>query len=160
MADLQHDADHIFKHGDIGDRELVNSLLSQFRPEAVIHFAAESHVDRSIRSPETFIETNVVGTFRLLDEVRHYWEGLPTKEKQDFRFLQISTDEVYGSLGPDDPAFTETTPYTPNSPYSASKAAAIIWCEPTTRRTACRYCSPIVPITMGRCNFRKNLSRC
>jgi dTDP-glucose 4,6-dehydratase len=124
LVDLQHDPDHIFKYGDIGDRELVNSLLSQFRPEAVIHFAAESHVDRSISSPETFIETNVVGTFRLLEEIRHYWEGLPKKEKKDFRFLQISTDEVYGSLGPDDPAFIETTPYTPNSPYSASKAAS------------------------------------
>jgi dTDP-glucose 4,6-dehydratase len=124
LADLGQDADHIFKHGDIGDRELVNSLLTQFRPAAVIHFAAESHVDRSIRAPETFIETNVVGTFRLLEEVRQYWGGLPAREKQDFRFLQISTDEVYGSLGLDDPAFTETTPYSPNSPYSASKAAA------------------------------------
>ncbi len=124
LVDLQQDTDHIFKYGDIGDRALVNSLLSQFRPEAVIHFAAESHVDRSIHSPETFIETNVVGTFRLLEEVRHYWEGLPTKEQEAFRFLHISTDEVYGSLGPDDPAFTETTPYAPNSPYSASKAAS------------------------------------
>jgi dTDP-glucose 4,6-dehydratase len=123
LVDLQHDAAHIFKHGDIGDRELVNSLLSQFRPEAVIHFAAESHVDRSIHHPETFIDTNVVGTFRLLEEVRHYWEGLPKPEQQDFRFLQISTDEVYGSLGPDAPAFIETTPYSPNSPYAASKAA-------------------------------------
>jgi dTDP-glucose 4,6-dehydratase len=124
LADLEQDADHIFQHGDIGDRELVNSLLARFRPEAVIHFAAESHVDRSIRAPETFIETNVVGTFRLLEEVRQYWEGLPEREKQGFRFLQISTDEVYGSLGPDEPAFTETTSYAPNSPYSASKAAA------------------------------------
>ncbi len=124
LTDLQSDADYIFKKGDIGDRDLVSNLLSQFRPEAVIHFAAESHVDRSIRSPETFIETNVMGTFRLLDEVRRYWEGLPKKEKEDFRFLHISTDEVYGSLGPNDPAFTETTPYSPNSPYSASKAAS------------------------------------
>ncbi len=124
LVDLQHHTDHIFKYGDIGDRALVNSLLAQFRPEAVIHFAAESHVDRSIHSPETFIETNVVGTFRLLEEVRHYWEGLPQKEREAFRFLQISTDEVYGSLGPDAPAFTETTPYAPNSPYSASKAAS------------------------------------
>jgi dTDP-glucose 4,6-dehydratase len=124
LIDLQSDADHIFKKGDIGDSELVSRLLSQFRPEAVIHFAAESHVDRSIRTPETFIATNVVGTFRLLDEVRRYWEGLPKKEKEDFRFLHISTDEVYGSLGPNDPAFTEKTPYAPNSPYSASKAAS------------------------------------
>lgn len=124
LAELQHDPDHIFKCGDIGDRALVNSLLRQFRPGAVIHFAAESHVDRSIHSPETFIETNVVGTFRLLEEVRHYWDALPDPEKQDFRFLHVSTDEVYGSLGPTDPAFTETTPYAPNSPYSASKAAS------------------------------------
>jgi dTDP-glucose 4,6-dehydratase len=124
LAELQYDPDYIFKQGDIGDRELVNSLLSQFRPQAVIHFAAESHVDRSIRSPETFIETNVMGTFRLLEEVRQYWEGLAQKEKHQFRFLHISTDEVYGSLGPDDPAFTESTPYNPNSPYSASKAAS------------------------------------
>jgi dTDP-glucose 4,6-dehydratase len=124
LADLQDDADYIFQKGDIGDRELISSLLSQFQPQAVIHFAAESHVDRSIRTPETFIETNVVGTFRLLDEVKRYWEGLPKKEKEDFRFLHISTDEVYGSLGPNDPAFTETTPYAPNSPYSASKAAS------------------------------------
>ena len=124
LTDLHSDADYIFKKGDIADRPLVSSLLSQFRPEAVIHFAAESHVDRSIHSPETFIETNVMGTFRLLDEVRRYWEGLPKKEKEDFRFLHISTDEVYGSLGPNDPAFTETTPYSPNSPYSASKAAS------------------------------------
>jgi dTDP-glucose 4,6-dehydratase len=124
LIDLQSDDGYIFKKGDIGDRALVGSLLAQFRPEAVIHFAAESHVDRSIRSPETFIETNVMGTFRLLDEVRQYWEGLPKKEKEDFRFLHISTDEVYGSLGPSEPAFTEATPYAPNSPYSASKAAS------------------------------------
>ena len=124
LAELRHDVDHIFKPGDIGDRELVRSLLTEFRPEAVINFAAESHVDRSIRSPETFIETNVMGTFRLLEEVRHYWEGLSKKEKSNFRFLHISTDEVYGSLEPDDPAFRETTPYSPNSPYSASKAAS------------------------------------
>ena len=124
LSSLRQDADHIFQHGDIGNRELVHSLLTQFRPHAVIHFAAESHVDRSIHSPETFIETNVVGTFRLLDEVRHYWEGLPELEQKTFRFLHISTDEVYGSLRPDDPAFTETTPYRPNSPYAASKAAS------------------------------------
>lgn len=124
LAALQGDADHIFQLGDIGDRELVARLLREYQPDAVIHFAAESHVDRSIRSPEIFIETNVMGTFRLLDEVRDYWEGLPKSKKQDFRFLHISTDEVYGTLGPTDPAFTETTPYAPNSPYSASKAAA------------------------------------
>lgn len=124
LAILKDDPDHIFVHGSIGDRELVSRLLSQFRPQAVIHFAAESHVDRSIQHPETFIETNVVGTFRLLEEVRQYWGNLTTSERENFRFLQISTDEVYGSLGPDDPAFTETTPYAPNSPYAASKAAS------------------------------------
>jgi dTDP-glucose 4,6-dehydratase len=124
LARLRDDPNHLFNHGDIGDRGLVNRLLSQYQPEAVIHFAAESHVDRSIHSPETFIETNVVGTFRLLEEVRHYWEGLLKQGREDFRFLQISTDEVFGSLGPDDPPFTEITPYTPNSPYSASKAAS------------------------------------
>ena len=124
LAALHQDPDYVFQRGDIGDRDLVAHLLRTHRPEAVIHFAAESHVDRSIRSPETFIETNVVGTFRLLDEVRHYWEELPPAQKEGFRFLHISTDEVFGSLGPHDPAFTETTPYAPNSPYSASKAAA------------------------------------
>lgn len=124
LISLRQDADHIFKHGDIGDCGLVQSLLREFHPEAVIHFAAESHVDRSIQDPEAFIQTNVVGTFRLLNEVRHYWEGLAEHDKKAFRFLHISTDEVYGSLGMDDPAFTETTSYRPNSPYSASKAAA------------------------------------
>jgi dTDP-glucose 4,6-dehydratase len=124
LACLRNDADHLFHHGDIGDRGLVNLLLSQFQPQAVIHFAAESHVDRSIQSPETFIATNVVGTFRLLEEVRHYWESLPQPEREAFRFLHISTDEVFGSLDSDAPAFTEKTPYAPNSPYSASKAAS------------------------------------
>ncbi|MGQ9919925.1 MAG: dTDP-glucose 4,6-dehydratase [Desulfobacca sp.] len=124
LAGLQQDSNYIFQKGDIGDRDLVAYLLRTFQPGAIIHFAAESHVDRSIRSPEAFIETNVVGTFRLLDEVRYYWQELPLPQKKAFRFLHISTDEVYGSLGPLDPAFTESTPYAPNSPYSASKAAA------------------------------------
>ena len=124
LAELRQDADHIFKHGDIANRELLRSLLAQFRPQAVVHFAAESHVDRSIQSPERFIETNVVGTFHLLDEVRQYWQGLPENDQNNFRFLHISTDEVYGSLSPEEPAFTETTLYRPNSPYSASKAAS------------------------------------
>jgi dTDP-glucose 4,6-dehydratase len=124
LAELRQDADHIFKHGDIANRELLQSLLGQFRPQAVVHFAAESHVDRSIQSPERFIETNIVGTFHLLDEVRQYWQGLPENDQNNFRFLHISTDEVYGSLGPEEPAFTETTLYRPNSPYSASKAAS------------------------------------
>ncbi len=113
-----------FVHGDIADRGLVQSLLTRRRPRAIVHFAAESHVDRSIRGPDDFIRTNVDGTFALLEEVRTYWVGLSEQEKTDFRFLHVSTDEVYGSLGPEDPAFSETTPYAPNSPYAASKAAS------------------------------------
>jgi len=113
-----------FVRADIGDRGAVRALLAQHRPRAVVHFAAESHVDRSIDSPGEFIKTNVEGTFCLIDEARGYWAGLPEAEKQAFRFLQVSTDEVYGSLGMNDPAFTETTPYAPNSPYAASKASS------------------------------------
>jgi len=113
-----------FVRGDIADRALVGSILNKHRPSAVIHFAAESHVDRSIRGPEAFITTNINGTYMLLESVREYWTGLPESERAKFRFLHVSTDEVYGSLGPDDPAFTETTPHAPNSPYAASKAAS------------------------------------
>jgi dTDP-glucose 4,6-dehydratase len=115
---------HVFVRGDIANSTLVGLLLKQYRPRAVVNFAAESHVDRSIHGPEDFVQTNVVGTFHLLQEVRGYWENLLEPEKSQFRFLQVSTDEVYGSLEPSDPAFSETTPYAPNSPYSASKAAA------------------------------------
>ena len=116
---VRDDGRHVFVQGDICNRELVRSLLKKHSPRAVVHFAAESHVDRSIAGPAPFIETNVVGTFSLLEEARSY------AEKRDaFRFLHVSTDEVYGSLGPEDPAFTESTPYAPNSPYAASKAAA------------------------------------
>jgi len=121
---LKGDARHVFVRGDIGDRAQVEALLSLHRPRAVINFAAESHVDRSIHGPAEFIETNVVGTFALLDAVRGYWSGLPEPERSRFRFLHVSTDEVYGSLGPRDPAFSEATPYAPNSPYAASKAAS------------------------------------
>ena len=114
---------HIFVHGDIGDSDCIRSLLAQHRPSAVINFAAESHVDRSIDGPAEFVETNVLGTFRLLEESRIYWQSLPESEKESFRFLHVSTDEVYGSLGPVG-KFTETTPYAPNSPYSASKASS------------------------------------
>ena len=114
---------HAFVEGSIGDAALVRSLLEAHRPRAVVNFAAESHVDRSIDGPGAFVETNVVGTFRLLEEVRRYWSALPTAERDAFRFLHVSTDEVYGSLGPTG-HFTETTPYAPNSPYSASKAAS------------------------------------
>ena len=121
LKTLENDPDYIFVHGDIADKELVHSLLREHDACAVINFAAESHVDRSILGPETFIETNVVGSFRLLEAARAFFRENP---ESDFRFLHVSTDEVYGSLGPDDPAFSETTPYHPNSPYSASKAAS------------------------------------
>lgn len=124
LSSLQGNASHIFVQGDIGDRKLVERLLAEHRPRAVVNFAAESHVDRSIHGPGDFIETNIVGTYNLLESVRGYWNGLPEGEKVAFRFLHVSTDEVYGSLAKDDPAFTETNRYEPNSPYSASKAAS------------------------------------
>jgi dTDP-glucose 4,6-dehydratase len=110
--------------GDLGDRELVDRLLAEHRPRAVLNFAAESHVDRSIHGPEDFIQTNILGTFLLLESVRAYCSSLPAEDKVAFRFLHVSTDEVYGTLSQDDPPFSETNPYEPNSPYSASKAAS------------------------------------
>ena len=124
LAQLEGDARHRFVKGDIADSNLVKSLLAQHRPRAIIHFAAESHVDRSIHGPAVFIQTNVVGTFTLLEAARAYWGSLEGAEKAAFRFVHVSTDEVYGSLGPGDPAFCETSAYAPNSPYAASKAAA------------------------------------
>lgn len=124
LASLQGDARHVFVQGDIGDAALVARLLAEHRPRAVVNFAAESHVDRSIHGPEDFIQTNIVGTFHLLEAVRAYWGGLQGTEREAFRLLHVSTDEVYGSLGKDEPAFTETHRYEPNSPYSASKAAS------------------------------------
>ena len=124
LASLNGDARHIFVQGDIGDFDLVAQLLAEHQPRAVVNFAAESHVDRSIHGPEDFIQTNIVGTFRLLEAVRAYWNGLAGEAKDNFRFLHVSTDEVYGSLEKDDPAFSETHRYEPNSPYSASKAAS------------------------------------
>ena len=124
LAALQGDARHVFVQGDIGDAALLPQLLAQHQPRAVVNFAAESHVDRSIHGPEDFIQTNVVGTTRLLQSLRAYWQGLGDAERAAFRFLHVSTDEVYGSLGPGDAAFTETHRYEPNSPYSASKAAS------------------------------------
>lgn len=124
LARLKDDTRHIFVQGDIGDAQLVGKLLAKHRPRAVVNFAAESHVDRSIHGPEDFIQTNVVGTFHLLEAVRAYWSGLTDTEKPSFRFLHVSTDEVYGSLAKNDPAFSETHRYEPNSPYSASKAAS------------------------------------
>ncbi len=121
---IKDDPEHIFIKGDIGDRKLVREILKKYNPECVINLAAESHVDRSIEDPEKFIKTNILGTFHLLDECYRYWLHLEDKKKERFRFLHVSTDEVYGSLDPDDPPFTENSRYAPNSPYSASKAAA------------------------------------
>ncbi|MEP6656603.1 MAG: dTDP-glucose 4,6-dehydratase, partial [Betaproteobacteria bacterium] len=124
LAALRNDPRHVFVRGDIGDRELLQRLLDLHRPRTIVNFAAESHVDRSIHGPAEFIDTNVVGTFRLLDTVRAHWSALAPDEREAFRFLHVSTDEVYGSLALDEPAFTESTGYAPNSPYSASKAAS------------------------------------
>jgi len=124
LQSVVDDPRYRFVQGDIGDRKLVTQVLAQYRPVAVVHFAAESHVDRSIRGPEDFIRTNVNGTFALLEETRAYWAGISEQDRSRFRFLHVSTDEVFGSLGPHDPPFSETTPYAPNSPYAASKAAS------------------------------------
>jgi dTDP-glucose 4,6-dehydratase len=133
LASIANDSRHVFIHGDIGDTELVESLLKRYRPVAVVNFAAESHVDRSIHGPTDFIATNVVGTFRLLEMTRAFYDGLSSPEKTAFRFLHISTDEVFGSLDTDERAFAETNRYKPNSPYSASKAASDhlvrAWCH-------------------------------
>ncbi|KAF1709301.1 dTDP-glucose 4,6-dehydratase [Pseudoxanthomonas kalamensis DSM 18571] len=123
LSSLRGNPDHVFVQGDIGDRELVSRLLAEHRPDAVINFAAESHVDRSIDGPAAFVQTNVVGTLGLLESVRDYWKSLEGQAKQAFRFLHVSTDEVYGTLG-ETGKFSEATPYAPNSPYSASKAAS------------------------------------
>jgi dTDP-glucose 4,6-dehydratase len=124
LVDLATDPRYVFAHGSIGDPELVARLLAEHQIDAVVNFAAESHVDRSIDSPEPFVQTNVVGTLRLLNATRLYWTKLPEPKKSAFRFLHVSTDEVYGTLGANDPAFTEETPFAPNSPYAASKAAS------------------------------------
>jgi dTDP-glucose 4,6-dehydratase len=124
LSDVAGNPSYTFVHGDIGDEELISRLLGEHSIGAVVNFAAESHVDRSIDSPEPFIQTNVVGTLRLLNASRRYWAKLPADTKESFRFLHVSTDEVYGTLGPKDPAFTEETPFAPNSPYAASKASS------------------------------------
>ena len=124
LADLAADPRYVFAHGSIGDAGLVSQLLAEHQIDAIANFAAESHVDRSIDSPEPFVQTNVVGTLRLLHASRLHWTKLPEAKKSAFRFLHVSTDEVYGTLGPQDPAFTEETPFAPNSPYAASKAAS------------------------------------
>ena len=124
LASVQQDSRYSFVCGDIVDGALVRRILDEQRPRAIVHFAAESHVDRSIASPQAFIQTNVQGTFVLLEQTKAYWSGLAESDRRAFRFLHVSTDEVYGTLGPDDPAFSETTAYAPNSPYAASKAAS------------------------------------
>ncbi len=124
LASLADDARHVLVKGDIADAALLQRVFAERRPRAVVHFAAESHVDRSIHGPAAFVQTNVVGTFELLEAARAHWSGLAAEAKAQFRFLHVSTDEVYGSLSETDPAFSETTPYSPNSPYSASKAAS------------------------------------
>jgi dTDP-glucose 4,6-dehydratase len=124
LASLQGDRRHVFVRGDIGDRALIERLLVEHRPRAIVNFAAESHVDRSIHGPAAFIATNVVGSFTLLDATKAWWSTLPPSDRDAFRFLHVSTDEVYGSLAPGDPAFSESTPFAPNSPYSASKASS------------------------------------
>ena len=124
LASVKNDPRHLFVQGDIGDRALVAKLLKEHQPRAIVNFAAESHVDRSIHGPADFIDTNIVGTFNLLECAREYWNGLQAAQKTNFRFHHVSTDEVYGSLLPTAPAFNETHPYEPNSPYSASKAAS------------------------------------
>jgi len=124
LTGLESEPRYKFVRGDIGDAACVDALLEQYRPRAIVHFAAESHVDRSIHGPEDFMQTNVIGTFRLLGSARGYWSRLSSGEQAGFRFLHVSTDEVFGTLGADDPAFSETTPYAPNSPYSASKAGS------------------------------------
>ena len=124
LSSLKDNPNHIFVHGDIGDRALVDGLLAQYHPRAVVNFAAESHVDRSIHGPEDFIQTNVVGTFHLLESIRAHWTALGEAERSAFRLLHVSTDEVYGTLSATDAPFTETTPFAPNSPYSASKASS------------------------------------
>ena len=124
LKSLEGDSRHVFVQGDIGDGDIVRKLLAEHRPGAIVNFAAESHVDRSIHGPTEFVQTNVVGTFNLLEEARRCWQSMSPMERERFRFLHVSTDEVFGSLGPEDPAFSETTPYAPNSPYAASKAAS------------------------------------
>jgi dTDP-glucose 4,6-dehydratase len=140
LETVSDNSNHIFVKGDIGDNVSITELLNKYKPRAILNFAAESHVDRSIHGPEDFIQTNIVGTFHLLESVRAYWNSLESEEKTNFRFLHVSTDEVYGSLGAEDPAFTETHRYEPNSPYSASKAAS----DHLVRAYHHTYCLPAV----------------
>ena len=124
LSSISERDDYFFEKVDIADEVEIKRIIAQYKPRAIVHFAAESHVDRSITDPGAFVRTNVVGTFNLLEQARHYWNDLPEPQKSEFRFLHVSTDEVYGTLEANDPAFCETTPYQPNSPYSASKAGS------------------------------------
>ena len=150
LKSLHEDARHHFVRGDIADRALINALLAEHRPRAIVHFAAESHVDRSILGPAEFVRTNIQGTFTLLEAARAYWGDLPTSARAAFRFLHVSTDEVYGSLGPADEPFTEKHPYRPNSPYAASKAASDHWRARGTTPMVCRCSTPTARTTMAR----------
>ena len=136
---VRNDPRHIFVQADIGDAAVLGPLLAQHQPRAVVNFAAESHVDRSIHGPQDFIQTNVVGTFGLLEVVRQYWQALPSTEKEAFRFLHVSTDEVYGTLDADAPAFNESHAYAPNSPTAPARPPATIWCGRGTTPMVCRF---------------------
>jgi dTDP-glucose 4,6-dehydratase len=155
LADLEGNSDYVFVKGSITDRELVSSLFRQYQPAGVFHLAAESHVDRSIVHAEDFVRTNVIGTFTMLEAARVYWNDLPDDRKKSFRFLHVSTDEVFGSLGPDG-YFTEETPYAPNCLTLPQKPPAIISCAPFITRTDYRSLSPTAQTIMGHINSLKN----
>jgi dTDP-glucose 4,6-dehydratase len=159
LAALKDDSGHHFVRADIGDRATMAALLAAHRPRAIVNFAAESHVDRSIHGPAAFIDTNIVGTFALLETARAHWSSLPEPERSQFRFLHVSTDEVYGSLAPDADGFCETTPYAPNSPYSASKAASDHLVRAYHHTYGLQRLRPTARTTMDRCSFPKSLSR-
>jgi len=159
LASLQANTRHTFIRGDIGDANLVGSLLNEHKPHAIINFAAESHVDRSIHGPEDFIQTNIIGTFRLLEAVRSYWSGLNNEIKQRFRFLHVSTDEVYGSLAKGEPAFSETRRYGPTARTRQARPPAITWCAPTTTAMDYRCSPPTAPTTMAPTISRRSSSR-
>jgi dTDP-glucose 4,6-dehydratase len=157
LTDLEDDHDHVFVRGDIRDGALASRLHAEHRPDAIVHFAAESHVDRSISDAVPFLSTNILGTHALLDAAHRHLQGLAQPERDAFRFLHVSTDEVFGTLGPDDPAFSERTPYAPNSPYAASKAASDhlvrAWCHTYGLPTLVTNCSN----NYGPCQFPEKL---
>jgi dTDP-glucose 4,6-dehydratase len=160
LREIEGRSDYRFVKGDIADGALVARLLAEERPEAIIHLAAESHVDRSIDGPSDFIDTNIVGTFRLLEAARRYWQGLEGVEKTAFRFHHVSTDEVFGDLPFDSGVFTEETPYSPSSPYSASKAASDHLVRAWGHTYGLRSCSPNCSNNYGPIIFRRSWSRC